>query len=75
MEITDKRTDPIVEFGTLEVADVFLHGGEVCMKILPVDLHDGGFHKNAFCLESTHLYYFNDDDTVNAVNAELVLKD
>ena len=75
MEITDKRTDPVVEFGTLEVADVFLYMGEAFIKILPVDLHDGGFHKNTFSLESTKLYYFRDDDEVNAVNAELVLKD
>lgn len=75
MEITDKRRDPFVEFGTLEVSEVFLYHGEVFVKILPVDLHDGGPHKNAFRLETTKLYYFGDDDEVNAVNAELVLKD
>ena len=37
MEITDKRTDPVVEFGTLEVADVFLYMGEAFIKILPVN--------------------------------------
>ena len=75
MEITDKRRDPLVDFSTVEVGEVFLSHGEVFMKILPVDLHDGGFHKNTFSLESTKLYYFRDDDEVNVVNAELVLKD
>lgn len=75
MEVVDKRTNPIVEFGTLEVAEVFLYMGEAFIKILPVDLNDGGFHKNTFNLENTKLYYFKDDDEVNVVNAELVLKD
>ena len=75
MEIIDKRRDPLVDFSTVEVGEVFLSHGEVFMKILPVDLHDGGFHKNAFGLESTKLYYFREDDEVIVVKAELVLKD
>ena len=75
MEITDKRRDPLVNFSTVEVGEVFISHGEVFMKILPVDLHDGGFHKKAFGLESTKLYYFREDDEVIVVNAELVLKD
>lgn len=75
MEITDKRRDPLVDFSTVEVGEVFLSHGEVFMKILPVDLHDGGFHKNSFGLESTKLYYFREDDEVIVVRAELVLKD
>ena len=74
MEITDKRIDPIVEFGSLFNGNVFLHGGDTFVKIASIETPIRNF--NAVNLTNGEPYTFGVEEFVEKIaHAELVLKD
>ena len=74
MEITDKRIDPIVDFGSLFNGNVFLHGGDPFIKIASIEAENRNF--NAVNLTNGEPYTFGVEEFVEKIaHAELVLKD
>lgn len=72
MTITDKRVELKYTFWKLDIGDVFIHNGDVHVKVDAINDHCYQ-RKNAVNLSTSSIVKIPDDVTVLEVDAELII--